>query len=347
VVQQPSEGAGLPIGDARRIPLARAVAAVLLAVIVFMAFELPVKQFLSLYDHAPWHDDPYDAVTSFTIFFVPLIAVVTLVRVLLCRSTQALPLSRVQGVLRGSRVALLAMVITVLTDWISVALQGNRAAWSGVTAPLVVLLGLVTAVVLGAGILLRRAAASIPPEVRDEPAAPDWFSDVVALAHLHTRWLGPLARVARTVIDRLDRDLVTPIRRFPIAAAALAALVFGVLLALNTLLREGSGPALWIDVVVGSSGMFAFLVSAGAYVGLVRSGRPAAGPRRRVIDATVLGCLAVPVALAFRQWLWWAVGSDAGSPERLGELLAVAAISTAIVVFAAETLLRVHHRVSV
>jgi hypothetical protein len=346
VVQQLPEGATLPIGDVRRKPLARAVAAVLLAAIVFMAFELPVKQFLSLYNHVPWHDDPYDAATSFAVFFVPLIAVVTLVRILLFRSTQSLPLSRVHGVLRGSRVALLAMVVTVLADWISLALQGNRAAWTGETAPLVVLLGLVTADVLGAGILLRRAAASIPPEVPGA-AAPDWFSDVVALGQLHTRWLGPLARIARALIDRVDRDLVTPIRRFPICAAAVAAVVFGVLLALNTLLREGSGPALWIDVVVGSSGMFAFLVAAGAYVGLVRSGRPAAGPRRRVIDASVLGCLAVPVALAFRQWLWWAVGSDAGSPERLGELLAVAAISTTVVVFAAETLLRVHHRVSV
>jgi hypothetical protein len=58
----------------------------------------------------------------------------------------------------------------------------------------------------------------------------------------------------------------------------------------------------------------------------------------------VIGCLAVPIALGFREWLWWMVGSDSGGPERLAQLLAVAAVSTGVIVFAGETALRVHRR---
>ncbi len=333
---------GLRAGDPSRRALGGAVAAVVTAAVVFMAVELPVKQFLDAYDHAPWSNDPYDAVTSFAVFFVPLVILVALVRVALCRRAQPLPVSRALGILRSSRVALATMGITVLAQWVSVALQANRVAWNGITPWLVVLLALVTIVVATAGVFLRRAAVHVPIEAKGGSPGPDWFGDVVTLAEDITSWLGPLARLARVAVQWLNRWVVASIRRFPIAAAAVAALAFGVLLALNTLLREGGGPALWIDVVVGSSGMFAFLVAAGAYVGLVRSGSPAAGARRRAVDAAVIGCAAVPAALGFREWLWWIVGTDTGSPARLGELLLVAGVATACVVFAGESLLRVH-----
>ncbi len=332
----------LRVGDPSRRDLGRAVAAVLVAAVVFMAVELPVKQFLGAYDHAPWSNDPYDAVTSFAVFFVPLVILVALVRVALCRRARPLPLSRARGLLRSTRVALATMAVTVLADWVSVGLQANRANWNGITPWLVVLLAVVTVVVAPAGVLLRRAAIRMPRDAEGASPGPDWFSDVVTLAEDIAAWLGPMARLARVSIRWLNRWVVAAIRRFPIAAAAGAALAFGVLLALNTLLREGAGPALWIDVVVGSTGMFAFLVVAGAYVGLVRGGRPATGARRRALDAAVIGCAAVPAALGFREWLWWVVGSDGGSPARLGALLLVAALATACVVFAGETLLRTH-----
>jgi hypothetical protein len=331
-------------GDPSRRALRRAVVVVLVSAVVFMAVELPVKQFLGAYDHAPWSNDPYDAVTSFAVFFVPLVIFVALVRVALCRRAQPLPLSRALGILRCGRVALATIGGTLLAEWVSVVLQANRAEWNGITPWLVVLLALTTIAVTPAWVLLRRAAVRMPREATGASPGPDWFSDVVTLAEDIAAWLGPLARLAGAAIRWLNRWVVASIRRFPIAAAAGAALAFGVLLALNTLLREGAGPALWIDVVVGSTGMFAFLVAAGAYVGLVRRGRPAAGARRRAVDAAVIGCAAVPAALGFREWLWWVVGSDggSGSPASLGELLLVAALATSCVVFAGETLLRVH-----
>jgi hypothetical protein len=160
-----------------------------------------------------------------------------------------------------------------------VALQANRSEWSGITLWLVVLLAVVTIVVATAGALLRLAAIRVHHEAEGASPGPDWFSDVVTLAEGIAAWLGPLARLAGASVRWLNRCVVASIRRYPITAAAGAALAFGVLLALNTMLREGAGPALWIDVVVGSTGMFAFLVAAGAYVGLVRSGRPAPGDR--------------------------------------------------------------------
>jgi hypothetical protein len=332
----------LPVDDPRRPTVSRAVGTVLVAAFVFLVFQLPVKQFLGLYDHVPWSDDPYDAVTSFAVFFVPLLALVCLVRIALFRRTEPLAVERVVGVLRASRLALGTMIVTLLSDWTSVALQANRAAWIAGTGVMIAVIAVLSVVVAYGSLRVFRAGRSIPHVSDDPPPVTDWLSDVLLLAERCTRWLGPLSRFAHEVIAWLDRTVVTPIRRFPIAAAAGAALAFGVLLAFNTLLREGAGPALWIDVVVGSTGMFAFLVAAGAYVGLVRTERPANGVRRRAVDAAVIGCLAVPVALGFREWLWWVIGTDTGDPQRLAELLAVAAVVTAVVVFAGETALRVH-----
>jgi hypothetical protein len=247
----------------------RAVGAVLVAAFVFIAFQLPVKQFLGLYDHVPWSNDPYDAVTSFAVFFVPLVAVVCLVRIALCRRDQPLPMERVLGVLRGSRVVLGAMVVTLASDWISVVLQANRDAWIAGTGVMIAVITVLSVVVAVAWVRVVRADRLVPRASGDPGPVTDWLSDVLLLAEWCTRWFGPLTRFAHACIGWLDRAVVRPIRRFPIVAAAAASLGFGVLLALNTLLREGAGPALWIDVVVGSTGMFAFLVAAGSYIGLV------------------------------------------------------------------------------
>jgi hypothetical protein len=332
----------LPVGDPRREAVGRAAGAVLVAAFVFMAFQLPVKRFLGLSDELPWSDDPYDAATSFALLFVPLIAAVCLVRLALCRRDQPLPLDRVIGVLRGCLVVLGAMIVTLVSDWISVALQANRSAWVAGTGILIGAAVVQSLLVTIACVSLLRASRLVPRVTGDQRPVTDGLSDLLVLAERCTRWFGPLARFAHAGIAWLDRAVARTIRRLPIVAAAAAALAFGVILALNTLLREGGGPALWIDVVVGSSGMFAFLVAAGSYLGLVRIDRPVAGIRRRAVDAAVFGCFAVPIALAFRESLWWIVGSDSGSPGRLGALLAAAAVSIAAVVFAGETALRVH-----
>jgi hypothetical protein len=334
----------LPVGDPRRVPLGRAVLRTLAAAVAFVAFAVASKELDVLYRHVPWSDDPYDAAVSFAIFFVPLMIAVDLVRVFRCRRDEPLPLARLRSVVRGGRVMLAAIVITLAGDWISLVLQANRGAWTAITAVVVALLVVVSAIVLRAAFDLHRAAARLPVIEHDEAGAPDWFTDAVALGDRYSVWLGPLAQVARRRIDWVDRHAISAIRAYPIIAGAGIALAFGVLLALSQLVREGSGPALWIDVVVGSSGMFAFLIGGATYVGAVRSDRPPAGVRRRMIDAAVVGCAAVPIALAFRDALGWAIGTDIDTPGRVGVLIAMALVVTSAIVFAGETALRIHPR---
>ena len=90
--------------------------------------------------------------------------------------------------------------------------------------------------------------------------------------------------------------------------------------------------------------MYPLLMAAGKYLSVVRSGRQLAGARRRAADASVLACAGVLVIFAFRNSLWWIVGSDgnlAGIPQ-LSLLLIIFAVPIFVLPFAAETLLRLH-----
>jgi hypothetical protein len=130
------------------------------------------------------------------------------------------------------------MLVTVLTDWISVALHVDRAAWNGATGAIIALLALVTVLVAAAGIGVIRASRLVA-DLHDGPPGTDWFSDLVAAAELYASWLGPLKMLGVRAIRWLDRRVVNTIRKDPVIAAGGAALVFGGLLALNTLLRAG------------------------------------------------------------------------------------------------------------
>ena len=95
---------------------------------------------------------------------------------------------------------------------------------------------------------------------------------------------------------------------------------------------------------LGFCAMFAFLVTAGSYLGLVRSTRPSWGVRRRLLDASVAGCAAATVTLAFRNSLWWIVSSNpnAAGPSQFAALVGRAVLVTFVVVAGAETLMRSH-----
>ncbi len=335
------EGSRLEVGDPRRRRLGRAAFGTLAVAAVFLVFALAVKQVRVLDHHAPWRDDPYDAVVSFVVFFIPITAAMGIVRISLWRSNRPIAVTQVTSVIRGGRVLIGTMLLTVLSDWTSVALQGNHAHRNGTTDLDVALLALVTLLVIAAGVVDLRASRLVPA-LRDGSKRTDWFSDLVAAVELHAGQLGPLKMLGVRVARGLDRRVVGALRRRPVTAAVVCALLFGVVLALNTLLRAGPGPAIWLDVAVGASGMFAFLVTAGAYLGLVGANRPAAGTRRRIIDAAVIGCASVPAALAFRDWLWWIVGASSGGSDRLARLLLTVAVGAALIVLASEAILRVH-----
>lgn len=90
----------MPVGDLRRPLIGRAAFGTLLASAIFFVFTA-TKQSSPVYVHAPWVNDPYDTVFSFTMFFVPLLAATVLVQVSLCRKSEPLPTGRVVTILHG------------------------------------------------------------------------------------------------------------------------------------------------------------------------------------------------------------------------------------------------------
>jgi len=125
----------------------------------------------------------------------------------------------------------------------------------------------------------------------------------------------------------------------------LASLIFGIVTGGMQAIREGyaAGPAL-LTVSLLSCGMFAFLVGAGGYLGFVRGPAILTGLARRLLDAVVITCVSLLTALAFRNSLWWIVGSNANAAGLAGLalLLAITGLSVFALVLAIETVLRSH-----
>lgn len=95
---------------------------------------------------------------------------------------------------------------------------------------------------------------------------------------------------------------------------------------------------------LGFCGMFAFLLVAGSYFGVVRSTTPLCGFRRRILDAGVGSCVAALIALAFRDSLWGIVGSTASSAgaAQFAALVGILTVPAFVIVFAVETMLGLH-----
>jgi hypothetical protein len=350
-MQDSRETPVLAVGDPSRPLIRRAIIATLLAAAVFSVTAGPVKQIKVLYDHAPWLNDPYDTFVSFAMFFVPLLTAGCLARVLLCRRAEPLSVQRVTDLLRGCRVVLGLIVITALAEWAAVAAGANRALWSGATWLQVGFLALTTVLTAIAMVRLgqvrlgqvRRAGPRRGPA--SGPAVADWLADAIVMLGQQSRRLGPLASPARAVLTWIDRHVAAPVRRHPLWAAAAAAAVFGIVTGGIQAIREGyaGGPALLTVLLLGC-GMFAFLVAAGGYLGFVRGPSILTGVPRRLLDAGVITCVSLLAALAFRNSLWWVVGSSAtaaGLPA-LALLLGITALTVFALVLALETVLRSH-----
>ena len=334
----------LPVADARRPRLGRAVLGAMLVAALLEAFALGVKEFRPLGDHAPWMDDPYDVVTSFAIFFIPIVGAFSAVRLALCRRFEPLPVSRVTDLLHGCLVLLVIALATAASDWIAVAVGADRGSWTSVTPALVAGLGLVTLVALVAAGAVVTESRRLPRLDWADPTAPDWLADATLVADLVSRHLGPLEPVASRIVRVVDRLVWAWVRRRPITAAVLAAAGFAAVFDVGSL-REGySLPLLVFVFVVAWCGMFVLLVASGSYLGLVRSSVRIRGVRRRLLDAALVGSASIPIALAFRDSLWWLVGS---STERAGladldVLLAIVAASIAGATLVIETIGHVH-----
>ena len=335
----------LAVGDQRRVAIGKAAFSTLWTAIAFFVFTVPTKQAKPVYEHAPWLDDPYDTLYSFAMFLVPLATAFFLVQVSLCRKAEVLPVERARSVLRGSRVAVIVMTATLASCWISVAVGANRAQWNDSTTALVVGLALVTGLDIRAVVMLARAPRLGRSGPSRSETADDWLGDAVLVARRESRWFGPFRSLVTLVVAWCDRTVIARLRQHPVFGAALASLAFGIAVGLNQGIREGYFPAsTLLTVGLLTSGMFTFLMLAGSYLGVVRSGAPLAGVRRRLIDATVIACLAAPVALAFRNSLWWIIGTNANSAGngQFAGLLGIAVAAAFAAGFAIESIMRTH-----
>lgn len=335
----------IPVGDPWRASLRFPVFGTLLLALAFFLYAAPVKETRVLFDHAPWTNDPYDTAISFMMFFVPLIAVLCAPRVLLCRRAEPLPTARIHDVLRGCRVILAGITLTLAVEWISVFVRDRSVQWNGATWLQIGMLVVMSVLDGGALLSVRRTGR---PRRGGEAASrtdPDWLGDFLRFADTWSRRLGRAGRPALWASGVADRHLLTRIRRHPLWTASGLCAVVGAAVGVNQGIREGySGPLTVVVALLLAVGMFGLLVAAGRYLGLVRSSTPWHGPARRIIDATVITSVGLPVALALRNGLWWMVGSNstaAGLPQ-LTALLVISALVIFVPAYGAETALRLH-----
>ena len=319
----------LPVNDSRRPQIRRAVFGTLWAAAIFFVFTA-TKMVKPIYNHSPWLNDPYDTVISFTMFFVPLVAACLLVQ-----GSEALCTIRVVNILRACRVAVGAILVDLAFAWIAVALRANGTQWTvSATGVEIGLLVLATVVVLLATIDLVRTPRLLAAAQLHDPHAPDWIGDAVTVAKRESHWFGPLRRLVISIANWTDHVLEQKVRTHPIFAAATVSSVFGVVVFGWQGYREGYFLSVTLlSMGIGFCAMFAFLIPAGRYFGLVRSANPSSGMRRRVLDAGVVASGTAIVTLAFRGNLWGLIGTNdnAAGPVQFA-LLEGAAILLAFVV---------------
>ena len=335
----------MAVGDPGRLAAGRAIRRTLACAAVFSVVTGPVKETPVLYDHAPWLNDPYDTVVSFAMFFVPLLTVGCAGRVLLCRRKEPVPATRIGDLLRGGRVLLAAVAVTSVSEWISLAAGANRAQWNGATWVQVDMLAAISVLAIHAGRAQVRAASPRKRESATGAGTVDWLTDVLALAERGSTQLGPFGIHVLRTVRWADRNLVSVARRHPVRGAAVIAALFGLVIGGAQSVSEGcfALDALTAVLLLGG-GMYALLMAAGNYLGVVRSGQRLAGARRRAADASVLACAGTLVVFAFRNSLWWIVGSNGGAAgiPQLWLLLTIFAIPFFVLPFAVETLARRH-----
>jgi hypothetical protein len=322
----------LPVGDGRRRTLGRAVVAVLAASLVFYADIWFSKEIPALYAHTAWRDDPYDALISFMFVAVPLLVCLSAVRLRLCRRLEPLPVRRALDLLQVCRLLCAAMGLTLAGEWVSVAAAGHGATAGSASSGLLAVLILMSMVMVAVTVHLRKVQRTTWAQGQ-APAEPDWLADAVTLLERESSRLGRPGEGMARAVRWIDGSVITQVRRHPLWATGVFALVLSLFGDSPQIVLEGYRPALavWF-VAVSSCSVFAFVVIAGRYLHLVER------PRRRstpLVYAIVVISVCVPLVASFRGSLWWMLGaqdSTAGLAQ-LAELTAVIPLAAGVVTY--------------
>ncbi|MBD0689752.1 hypothetical protein [Streptomyces sp. CBMA123] len=259
---------------------------------------------------SPWQDDPYDAVVTFTMFFVPLLGALGAARALLCRRDRPLPRYRIEQVLRAARVCTLLVAATLATDWAAVVLRADRAAWGGGTPWLIASLLPLTGVAAESLMFQHQAIRRLPEPARGAECGAergDWLDDLAPLANL---LVAPHWRTGRALAALIGRSDVLGFVRLRFAPlAAVAALAAGLLVATGLARGEGWPGALLfaVETAVFAGGTFAFVMICNSVLRFAAP-PPASRRRRAARVAATAGALALPVSLALRDTVWRLLG---------------------------------------
>jgi hypothetical protein len=315
----------LPVGHPARAAAARALVVTAVSAVVFTVFAFVTTQVKVVRAVSPWQDDPYDAVVTFTLFFVPGLSVVTALRTLLCRRAQPLPVYRIEQILRAGVLVLALIEITVLSDWIALVLRADRQLWSDRTPLLVLALAIVTVLAATSHVLARRTRTMTPRQRLDDG---DWLDDVIVGVDVLAA--GRAADASRFGgLRRLLLVVVSFTRAHFVVMTALGSAVVSGLVIGQLAVAEGSANALLIvvEAVVFAGGTFGFVMIADAWLRLAAAPRRAKHTVARV--GSTVAALALPASLAVRDLIWSATGHPA--EVQTAEQLAVLTFTSAAV----------------
>lgn len=274
---------------------------------------------------------------------LPLLIVLTVFRVPLCRRNEPLPRRRAVDLVRVARVLVGAILVTLASDWASLVLGAHRSDWNAATAAC----GVLTAGFTAAALAVLRQLHHAERRVAGSPAVvasqPDWFGDAVLLGGRVAGRLGPLARSAGAALRWVDERVVGHVRSHPLIAAAGFSVAFGVAIDAPQVLLEGYAAGLAVLFIgVSACAVFAFLVIVGSHLRLVER---RASPPGRLVVVLVAACTSVPLSASFRGSLWWVIDTTdrQASVAQLWLLVLVMAVATSLATGAVEPLVRRRH----
>ena len=319
-----------------RASLGRSVNLTLLMGALFVAYVVSVKDVRSMSAIAPWTEDPYDAFFSFAIFFVALSLGLSSVRLLMCRRSEVLPAGRLVALIRGCWVILGSVLVTFGVGWLSFAASSAPEVRLSPSYP-VVGLAIETVLALLAAALLWTSGTQLAISPSAVPSSPDWLTDAISLGTTIANRFGPGRSIALRIVAAADHHVAAGIRRHPLPAALALALFFGAFVGLGAAIEQDPVILVVLITAIGAGGMLAFVVIVGSYLGLAR--RSASVSRRP--GGLVLGAIAagtsLPITVAFRDSLWWIIGTDAAGArlEQFAELLGTIAVVTFVAVLLA------------
>jgi hypothetical protein len=196
--------------------------------------------------------------------------------------------------------------VCAATEWAAVGTGAHGTAWGPQGWSLIAALGVVSVLVIIAGVLVGQVVRSSGAGSWRHAEGPDWVDDWMAVG----RRLAGQAVIIGGLLEFVERRVVDGrwgVRRHPLGAAAVVAICSGLAIAVAQAVGEhwpaglAAAQGIVLFAVIAAGGLLAFLATAGSYLHLVR--RPPARPapaRLAVVHATVAAAASVPVTVAFR-----------------------------------------------